>query len=74
MQPMVSTIFLEGNNRYDLCLQIIVSKIGSELINLYCFGNHCHYYYRGIAEVPIWSIVYSSFWIRELYSHSLVNY
>ena len=67
--------FLEGNNRYnDLCLQIIVSKIGSEFINLYCFGNHCHYYHRDIAEVLIWSIVYSSYWIGELNSHPIVIY
>ena len=50
----------------------MVIKIGSEFINLYCFGNHCHYYHRSIAEVLIWSVVYSSYWIGELHSHPLV--
>ena len=67
--------FWKGNNRYnDLCLKMIVNKNGFEFADLHCFGNNCHYYHRGIAEVLIWSIIYSSYWIGGLDSHALVVY
>lgn len=40
----------------------VVEGNGSKFTDLHRIGNHCYYYHRGIAEVFVWSTIYSSYW------------